>query len=124
MHLEIRPKNLRIQEPTSDTLIMCYKLDGTIHRYVDPLQVQPEMEALCAHISTSKNHVIPVAAMAHYHLVRIHPFDNGNGRVGRILMNLILLGAGYSPAVIEGFVSFVASAVRETQESFISDLER
>jgi Fic family protein len=118
--------------------------DGTIHRYVEPLQVQPEMEALCDYIRISPDHVIHVAAMAHYHLVRIHPFDDGNGRVARILMNLILLRAAYSPAVIrietrrqyllalsqadqgntEEFVRFVVEAVRVTQESILSDLKR
>ena len=34
---------------------------------------------------------------AHYEFVRIHPFNNGNGRTGRILMNLIALKFGYKP---------------------------
>jgi cell filamentation protein len=34
---------------------------------------------------------------AHYEFVRIHPFNNGNGRTGRILMNLVLLKFGYQP---------------------------
>ncbi len=34
---------------------------------------------------------------AHYEFVRIHPFNNGNGRTGRILMNLVALKFGYKP---------------------------
>lgn len=34
---------------------------------------------------------------AHYEFVRIHPFINGNGRTGRILMNLVALKLGYQP---------------------------
>lgn len=34
---------------------------------------------------------------AHYEFVRIHPFVNGNGRTGRILMNLVGLKLGYQP---------------------------
>ena len=34
---------------------------------------------------------------AHYEYIRIHPFNNGNGRTGRILMNLIALKFGYRP---------------------------
>ena len=34
---------------------------------------------------------------AHYEFVRIHPFNNGNGRTGRILMNLVALKLGYRP---------------------------
>jgi Fic family protein len=42
-----------------------------------------------------------LAALFHYRFIRIHPFDDGNGRVARILMNLILMQAGYPPVVIK-----------------------
>jgi cell filamentation protein len=34
---------------------------------------------------------------AHYEFIRIHPFNNGNGRTGRILMNIVALKFGYKP---------------------------
>ena len=37
---------------------------------------------------------------AHEKLVTIHPFSDGNGRTSRLLMNLLLLKAGYPPVVI------------------------
>ncbi|HEX3681013.1 MAG TPA: Fic family protein [Bryobacteraceae bacterium] len=37
---------------------------------------------------------------AHARLVTIHPFKDGNGRTARLLMNLLLMRAGYSPMVI------------------------
>ena len=37
---------------------------------------------------------------AHYRLVAIHPFSDGNGRTARLLMNLLLLRAGYSPIAV------------------------
>lgn len=40
------------------------------------------------------------AIEAHYKLVTIHPFVDGNGRTARLLMNLILLKAGYCPIII------------------------
>lgn len=40
-------------------------------------------------------HPIELAAMAHKRLVDIHPFVDGNGRTARLLMNLILVNAGY-----------------------------
>jgi cell filamentation protein len=34
---------------------------------------------------------------AHYEFIKIHPFNNGNGRTGRILMNIVALKFGYKP---------------------------
>lgn len=44
----------------------------------------------------------PVAqsALAHHRLMAIHPFLDGNGRTARLVMNLILMRAGYPPAII------------------------
>jgi hypothetical protein len=46
------------------------------------------------------SHPVEIAAEAHYRLVTIHPFIDGNGRTARLLMNLILLQNGYPPALI------------------------
>ena len=45
-------------------------------------------------------HPIEFAALAHYKLVVIHPFYDGNGRTSRLLMNLILMQGGYPPVII------------------------
>lgn len=40
---------------------------------------------------------IECLTFSHYEFVRIHPFNNGNGRTGRIVMNLVALKIGYQP---------------------------
>lgn len=44
---------------------------------------------------------VELAVLAHHRLVVIHPFIDGNGRTARLLMNLILMRAGYPPTVIQ-----------------------
>ena len=48
----------------------------------------------------NKMHPVELAGQAHYRLVTIHPFVDGNGRTARLLMNLILMMLGYPPALI------------------------
>ncbi|XP_062604071.1 protein adenylyltransferase FICD-like [Saccostrea cucullata] len=50
---------------------------------------------------TVKLHPVEYAALAHYKLVIIHPFYDGNGRTSRLLMNLILMQAGFPPVTIK-----------------------
>lgn len=47
-----------------------------------------------------QEHPVRVAADAHFKFVSIHPFVDGNGRTGRLLMNLILLIHGFPMAII------------------------
>ncbi len=71
--------------------------------YTDPIYVTDEMEILCRWINENieKKHPVIVASIAHYNMARIHPFDDGNGRGARILMNLILIKKGYPVAIIK-----------------------
>lgn len=50
--------------------------------------------------SALRLHPIEYATIAHYRLVSIHAFRDGNGRTARLLMNLLLIRAGYPIVVI------------------------
>jgi Fic family protein len=59
------------------------------------------MEAFNEWLRTANDmHPVALASEAHYRLVSIHPFIDGNGRTARLLMNLILIMCGYPPAII------------------------
>ena len=66
------------------------------------IKVKPKMEELITWYYENR-YSMPIAVLAaqfHYKFVCIHPFIDGNGRVARLLMNLILMANGYPPAVI------------------------
>jgi len=69
---------------------------GSEHKPPEPFDVPPRMEQLISWVNTNidKSPII-VAAVAHHELANIHPFVDGNGRVARLLMNLILLKRGF-----------------------------
>jgi cell filamentation protein len=48
-------------------------------------------------IAENKERHIECFVFAHYEFIKIHPFNNGNGRTGRILMNLVAMKLGYQP---------------------------
>ena len=52
-------------------------------------------------IEENKINPLLVAAEFHYKFIAIHPFDDGNGRTARILMNFILMQFGYPPVIIK-----------------------
>ncbi len=78
------------------------RLDGQIHNFTDALQVTCEMEKLLEWYKREKPtlHPIELAALMHHRLVALHPFTDGNGRVSRLVMNTVLMQAGYTPAII------------------------
>jgi Fic family protein len=78
---------------------------GETHYYATPEETPAKMQELMewyAEISTDKDvHPVVIAALFHHKFVSIHPFDDGNGRLSRILMNLILMQRGFPPVIIK-----------------------
>jgi Fic family protein len=64
-----------------------------------PEKINDEMSNFIANNETLENS-IDKAVHAHFHLARIHPFRDGNGRTARLVQNTILYFAKYPPIII------------------------
>ena len=87
---KIRPNNPRRQ-------------DGQVHEYCPPEQVQSEMDRFFSLYEDVRERGCPVnaeAAWLHHRFVRTHPFQDGNGRVSRLLMAWAYLKRSIPPPII------------------------
>jgi Fic family protein len=65
-----------------------------------PARVKAVMDWLVDPETKKARSPVRIAARAHYDLVRCFPFQTDSGKVGRLFMNLLLLRAGYPPAIV------------------------
>lgn len=119
---------------------------GEMFYFATPEETPAEMNDLLTwYDSKSKEkdvNPILLAAQFHYKFIRIHPFDDGNGRTARILMNFILMKFGFPPCIIksdkeskdeyfavlqladagniEAFIEFIAKNVNRSLEIMIA----
>lgn len=99
---------------------------GVMFHYASPAETPIQMGELIEWYRSEEGtiHPITLAAMLHYRFVRIHPFDDGNGRISRLLMNYVLLRAGYPLTIIKSadkkdYISALRDADVGNYESFI-----
>lgn len=77
--------------------------DGSIHHYCPPEQMASQMDQLISwHLEHMERKVSPEveAAWLHHRFTQIHPFQDGNGRVARLLATLVFLRAGWFPLIV------------------------
>lgn len=78
---------------------------GETFYFASPEETPSKMHDLMQWYETEKENKernsIILAAEFHYKFIKIHPFDDGNGRTARLLMNLILMRFDFPPAIIK-----------------------
>lgn len=77
------------------------RIMGAKHEPVQPYLIRPKMEQLLEKYRNNTDHIISRLARFHIEFEGIHPFIDGNGRTGRLLVNLELMKAGYPPIDIK-----------------------
>lgn len=76
--------------------------NGQTHEYCPPEQVAPEIDRLLSMYADRSLSLHPFvrACWLHHRFTEIHPFQDGNGRVARCLLNYVLIEAGHLPVVV------------------------
>lgn len=116
---------------------------GEMHYFASPEETPAKMHDLLNWYRKTREdeevHPVVLSAFFHHRFVSIHPFDDGNGRMARLLMNLLLMQSNYPPVVIKTkdknnyylalsqadtgntstFVEYVASALIHSEEIYL-----
>ena len=74
---------------------------GAHHEPVQPYLIEPKMHELLQKFKNDNTNIAEKLALFHINFEGIHPFIDGNGRTGRLLVNLELMKAGYPPIDIK-----------------------
>jgi len=119
-------------------------IGGTDYKPPEAINVPILMADLVSWISKNRNKLnsVELAALVHYKIVAIHPFFDGNGRTARLMMNVILLQAGYPLSIVlkndrkkyyealsradkgnpESFIQFIAQSVERSLDIYLETL--
>ena len=105
--------------------------DGVVFEYCPPAHVQSEMDRLFSLYSDIRKQDLPAyveAAWLHHRFVRTHPFQDGNGRVARLLMAYVYMRRGEPPPVIKAsdkmmYIRALENADRGDLQSFSEYLD-
>ena len=78
-------------------LFAVYDSESGVPDYIPPeyMDIPELMDELVTYVNTTNDHPLIIAAVVHYQLVTIHPFEDGNGRTARLMSGYILDYYGY-----------------------------
>lgn len=101
--LEIHRRVLGYVDPVEAGRLRTSQVFVGHHVPPHPQELQRHMQELVQWLNADEAlqmHPVEYAALAHYKLVYVHPFVDGNGRTARLLMNVALMQARYPPITI------------------------
>lgn len=87
--------------------------------YIPPeyTDIPPLLDELVEYVNTTDDHPLIIAAVVHYQLVTIHPFEDGNGRTARLMSGYVLDYYGYGFGGIGSLEEYFAYDPEEYYES-------
>ncbi|HCL55852.1 MAG TPA: Fic family protein [Spirochaetia bacterium] len=100
--------------------------DGTIYEYCSPIHVESEIDNLIKiynEIEKKEIHPLVIAGWFHHAFTQIHPFQDGNGRIARLLTSLILIKYQLFPLnILRNEKSIYINALEKADSGFPNDL--
>ena len=100
------------------------RISAAGHKPPQPSEMYRQVKAFFADLPNKELNELELAAWTHAEFVRIHPFEDGNGRTSRMIMNYQLMAHGFLPVSIakedrlEYFEALEAYAVEGNLEPF------
>ncbi len=110
------------------------------HEYAAPDKIAYKVRQVVDWINDPETkrgrNALRIAARAHYDLLRVFPFAHDSGKVARLLMNMLLMRAGYEPAIIhsterqryyealKGSAAVILHMVQEAEENGLASIEK
>jgi hypothetical protein len=110
------------------------------HEYAAPDKIAYKVRQIVDWINDPETkrgrNALRIAARAHYDLVRVFPFTHDSGKVARLLMNLLLMRAGFEPAIIhsterqryyealKGSAAIILHMAQEAEENGLASIEK
>ncbi len=83
-------------------------------------QIVPSMQELVEYINSSDENFIVKSAVAHLWFESIHPYDDGNGRIGRAIVNYILAKEGG----LDNRYYSISTAINKHRQEYYDNLEK
>ncbi len=76
-------------------------VSGSAYTRTNPEKIAREIGEVLEVVGRGELHPVEAAALLHFHVLRVHPFEDGNGRTSRVLQNVYLVRNDLPPALIE-----------------------